>query len=95
MLEAAFVFGLVIVLGMFLIIIKLPTHITLWLLGHHLLVDILVTALALVMHWGTMTGLMAATIAGMACSLVTSFARKLVGYTYRGRYHPGFINLNA
>lgn len=84
MLEAVVTFGVIIVLGFAFIAAKLPRGVLLWLLGHDILVDLAVTAVTLWIHWGTMTGLMAAALAGMICSLMTTFGRKLYGFTRRG-----------
>lgn len=91
MIEAAFTFGLIIFLGIALILWKLPKPMTLWLLGHHMLLDVSVTALTAWMHWGTMTGLMSAAMAGLICTTTTSFARIVVGYKTKGVYHPGWL----
>lgn len=80
MLEATLTFGVVIFVGFAFLIAKLPRPLVLWLLGHHLAVDVVVTVIALWIHWGTMTGLMAAAMAGMMCSVATALARKLIGY---------------
>jgi nucleoside permease NupC len=94
MIEASLVFGLVIFAGILLILAKLPRHMSLRLLHHHTLVDIGVTALALWIHWGTMTGLMAAAVAGMCCSLATSGARHLFGWIDGdGLYHRGWFSV--
>ena len=95
MIEAAFIFGLVIFLGIALVLWKLPTGITLWLLGHHMLLDISIVALATWMHWGTMTGLMSAAMAGLICTATTSLARMVVGYTVKGKYHPGWYHMKT
>ena len=93
MLEATLVFGALIFAGLALIFLKLPTRATLLLLGYAIWLDVGVTALALWIHWGTVTGLMAATVAGLACSLATTIGRHTVGYVRRGVYHPGWLQL--
>jgi hypothetical protein len=93
MIEVVLVFGLVVFAGMALILAKLPRRMSLWLLGHHMWLDIAVTLITLWIHMGTMTGLMAAAVAGLTCSFVTSSARTVVGYRRDGKYYPGWINL--
>lgn len=93
MLETVFVFGAIILLGLVLILLKLPAQVSLWLLGHHTLLDIAVTGITLWIHWGTMTGLMSAAMAGLMCSLLTSGGRRLFGYIKHGRYFRGLLNL--
>lgn len=93
MLETVICFGVIIFAGIALVLVKLPRHISLTLLGHAMLLDLVVTALSLWMHWGTMTGLMAATMAGLMCALTTSAGRKLFGYIRDGEYHPGWFTV--
>jgi hypothetical protein len=38
------------------------------------------TVLVLLIHWGTFSGVMAATVAGLMMSLATSGLKRLVGY---------------
>jgi hypothetical protein len=91
MLEAALTFGLIIFAGIALILWKLPVRTRYWLLGHHMWLDIFVTVLTLWIHWGTVTGLMSAAMAGMMCALATSATRYIVGYTHKGVYYPGIL----
>ena len=94
MLEAALVFGIVIFAGIALILAKLPTRTALILLGHHIWLDLVVTIVTLWIHWGTMTGLMSAAIAGLMCSFATAGARRVFGYIRSGVYYPGMLHLN-
>jgi hypothetical protein len=91
MIEAAATFGLIIFIGMMFLILKLPRGVVLWLLGHSLVVDLTVTIFAIAIHWGTMTGLMAAAIAGMCCSVATWLGKKLIGYKINGRIYRGVL----
>ena len=91
MIEAALLFGLIIFAGIGLVLAKLPRRVTLWLLGHHVALDLSITLLTLWVHWGTMVGLMAAATAGLICTLYTSTYRTLGGYTRSGRFVPGLL----
>lgn len=93
MVEAALVFGLIIFLGIGFILIKLPRKMMLWLLGRAMWLDIVVTVFTLIIHWGTMTGLMSAAVAGLMCSLATSIARWYFGYIRGGKYYPGYTRM--
>lgn len=93
MLETVVCFGAIIFTGIALILIKLPRAWSLTLLGHSAWLDGAVTALSLWMHWGTMTGLMAAAMAGLMCSCATSLARWLFGSIRSGEYTPGVFNI--
>ena len=75
MIEAAFTFGAVIFVGLAFLFAKLPRSLAAWCLRHPLVLDLLVFVLTLWIHWGTMTGLMAATIAALCTSAATSFGR--------------------
>jgi len=87
--------GLAIFLGLVFIFVKLRRRTMLRLLRHDLLLDVAVTVLVLALHWGTFSGVMAATIAGLMCSVFTSGARKLFGYIDGTRYHIGLIRLDV
>ena len=83
--------GVIIFLGLLLLGLKLKAKTSLRLLGHPLALDIGVSALAFVMHYGTFSGVMAAAVAGLMCSGFTSVARYAVGFIAGGKYHPGKI----
>jgi nucleoside permease NupC len=87
--------GFMVFLGVALILAKLPRRLLLRALGHSLALDLLVSALTLIIHWGTFSGVMAATVAGLLTSLATSAARTLFGYIEGSQYHPGVINVRA
>lgn len=92
MIEAVLVFGVIIFAGIAAVLWKLPVPIRRWVLGHDMLLDISVTGLVLWIHWGTMTGLMSATVAGFTCALASKFARWGWGYTHRGKFVPGHFS---
>jgi len=48
--------GMIIFAGLLFIFIKLPHRTRLWLLGHPLMLDVSVSVLAYVMHYGTFSG---------------------------------------
>lgn len=81
--------GIIIFTGMLFLGLKLPVKMSLRLLGHPLALDFGVSALAFVMHFGTFSGVMAAAVAGLMCSVFTSLARYAIGYIHGGNYHPG------
>lgn len=87
--------GLIIFFGMLFIFVKLPKRTALRLLGKPLALDLGVSVIVYVLHWGTFSGVMAAAFAGMMTSIFTSFARWLYGYVARvdGKwmYYPGKI----
>lgn len=83
--------GVIIFLGMLLLALKLKPRTSLTLLGYPLALDLSVSALAFIMHYGTFSGVMAAAVAGLMCSGFTSFARYAFGYIKDGKYFPGKI----
>lgn len=87
--------GFTIFLGMALILAKLPRRMMLKALKHDLLIDIAVSLLVLLIHWGTFSGVMAATVAGLMTSLATSGLKQLFGYIDGNLYHVGRIRLDV
>ena len=85
--------GLAIFLGLGFIFIKLRRRTMLRLLSHDLAIDVAVTLLTLFIHWGSFSGVMAATFAGLLTSIGTSAAKRAFGYIQGGQYVPGFIHL--
>ena len=83
--------GIIIFFGMLLLGIKLPRHVSLKLLGRPLALDLGVSVLAYVLHYGTFSGIMAAAVAGLMCSGFTSCARYAFGYISDKQYHKGRI----
>ena len=85
--------GLTIFLGVGLLLAKLPRRMALRALKHDLAIDLVVTTLVLVIHWGTFSGVMAATVAGLLTSLATAGARRLFGYIRGNLYYPGVVRI--
>jgi len=87
--------GLTIFLGVALLLVKLPRRTMLRVLKHDLKLDLAVTILVLLIHWGTFSGVMAATVAGLLTSITTSGLKRLVGYIDGDNYYPGRIRLDV
>jgi nucleoside permease NupC len=87
--------GLMVFLGVALILAKLPRRLMLKALNHDVALDLLVSILVLIIHWGTFSGVMAATVAGLMTSLATSGAKRLFGFIDKNRYVPGVIHLRV
>lgn len=81
--------GIIIFMGLLLLGIKLPVRTSLTLLGKPLLLDLGVSILAFLMHYGTFSGVMAAAVAGLMCSGFTMVARRAFGYIEGKKYFPG------
>jgi nucleoside permease NupC len=87
--------GLAVFMGVALIFAKLKRRTMLKALHHDLKIDVAVTTLVLLIHWGTFSGVMAATICGLLTSVATSSLKKLVGYIDSDVYYPGRIRLDV
>ena len=88
-----FTTGLMIFLGVTFLLVKLPRRRMLKTLKHDVALDVAVTVAVLVIHFGTFSGVMAATIAGLLMSMATSSMKKLVGYIDGNTYYPGIFCL--
>jgi nucleoside permease NupC len=87
--------GLMVFLGVALILAKLPRRLLLKTLNHDVALDLLVSILVLAIHWGSFSGIMAATVAGLLTSLATSGAKRIFGFIDGSRYVPGVINVKV
>lgn len=87
--------GFTIFFGVALILCKLPRRMLLRALHHDVALDLLVSALTLALHFGTFSGLMAATVAGLMTSLATSGAKRLFGHIQGDYYYPGVFYLDV
>lgn len=86
--------GFVVFLGAALLMAKLPRRLMLRALRYDLVIDLSVSAVVMLIHLGTFSGVMAATVAGLLTSFATSGAKRLFGYVEGDRYHPGRIQLD-
>jgi hypothetical protein len=84
--------GVIIFVGLLLLFIKLPRFFALRLLGQPLALDLAVSVVAYMLHWGTFTGVMAAAVAGLMCSGFTAIGRWAIGYSKGGRIIPGVFS---
>lgn len=91
--------GVIIFIGLLFIFIKFPKAWVLTGLGYALWVDIGAASVAYILHWGTFTGTMAAAVAGLMTSAMTTIGRKWMGYQYfnhedgRWKYVRGIRNM--
>lgn len=89
MLEAGFVCGL----GLLVTFAKVGWKWRMRMLSNPLTMDLIVFALLVVLHWGTFSGVMAATVGALMVSLVLSAGRWYFGHVERGVYIPGVRNV--
>lgn len=85
--------GLVVALGLLVTLAKCPWRIKLWIVSRPLLMDAIVFAFLIAIHWGTFSGVMVASVGALFCSLVLSLARKVIGHIHNGKYFPGWMNV--
>jgi nucleoside permease NupC len=62
-------------------------------LSNPLLMDLIIFALLLLIHWGTFSGVMVATIGAFTCSVILSGGRKVFGYYEDGDYMRGMYDI--
>lgn len=86
--------GLIVGIALLVTLAKMPWPWKLRILSNPVLMDIVIFTLLLLIHWGTFSGVMVATIGAFMCSLVLSAGRKLVGYHERGVFKPGVLDIS-
>ena len=84
-----------VIAGVGLLLAKLKRRTALRLLHHDLLLDLGVTVLVMLLHYGTYSGMIVASIAGLMCSMATSGLKRLVGYVSGDQYFPGRLRLDV
>lgn len=70
--------GFIIFFGFMLLWFKFPRPLKLWTLRHPLITDLFVSGIVMILHWGTVSGTMGATVAGILTALFTSIMK--IGY---------------
>jgi hypothetical protein len=63
-------------------------------LSHSLAVDLIVFTGLTIIHWGTFSGVMAATVGALMISLVLTIGRKCFGYNDKGKYMRGMWDIS-
>lgn len=91
MLEA----GFLVALGLTVIFWKLGWRARLWMLSHPIFMDVSVFVILTFVHWGTFTGVMAATVGALMCSVLLAAGRWLFGHTERGQYVSGKVSVKV
>jgi hypothetical protein len=85
--------GFAIFLAMLFLFVKIPRRWLLRLLCYDMAIDVSVT-LVLIIHFGTFSGLVGATVAEMMTSITTSAGKRLFGYIKGSEYHYGTFRLH-
>ena len=89
-----FEMGFCVGLGLLVIMFKANWKWRMLMLSHPVKMDISVFAVLTFLHWGTMGGVMAATIGALMVSLILSAGRKAYGYKKNGRYFRGMVDVS-
>lgn len=76
--------GLFVALGLVFTWVKLPWKWRLWMNSNPVKMDLVIFTVLTLLHWGTFSGVMAATIGALTCSALLSLSRILFGY-YEGK----------
>lgn len=85
--------GLAVGLGLLVTLSKMSWHWKLRILSHPLMMDVFVFIGLCLLHWGTFSGVMVATIGALMVSMILSVGRWLFGYFEKNQYIPGYINV--
>ena len=99
MVETVLIFGLVISCFEFVVICMIPVRSRLRMLGNtsqKTMFHVGMFSINLIVHWGTVTGTMSATLAFICSLAVIGGAAKLFGFITEGRYYTiGFIRYSV
>lgn len=85
--------GAIVALGLIMWFMKCSWRTRMRILSHPLAIDLTVFAFLTAIHWGTFSGVMAATIGAVMCSILLTCGRKCFGYMEHKRYKPGIWNV--
>ena len=85
--------GVIVGIGLLVTLVKMSWSWRMSMLSNPLFIDMAIFVALLLIHWGTYSGVMVATVGAMTCSLTLSAARFLYGHMEQGVYVPGRINI--
>jgi hypothetical protein len=86
--------GLIVGIALLISMAKMNWYWRLKVLSNPLLMDAIIFAFLIVIHWGTFSGVMVATIGAFACSVLLAGGRKAFGYYEKGERVPGVIDIS-
>lgn len=87
--------GIVVGIALLVSLSKMNWRWRLRVLSNPFLMDCIVFAVLCVLHWGTFSGIMVATVGALFCSLVLSAARWMFGFITNGQYIPGKFDVSS
>ena len=85
--------GVVVGMGLLVSLCKMNWKWRMHMLSHPALMDAIIFVSLLLIHWGTFSGVMVATVGALTCSLTLSGARWLYGHVEGGTYVPGYFDV--
>lgn len=88
-----FAMGFVVALGLLFTFFKLSWRNRLRMLSYPIAIDLVVFIGLTMIHWGTFSGVMVATIGALFCSMTLSALRWMYGYIEKGRHVPGKLTV--
>ncbi len=88
-----FEMGIVVGLALLVSLSKMSWPWKLRVLSSPFLMDALIFLGLLILHWGSFSGVMVATIGAFMCSLLLSAGRFFFGYLKNGQYIPGRFDI--
>lgn len=89
-----FEMGIVVGLGLLFSLSKMSWPWKLRILSSPLVMDAIIFVGLLLLHWGTFSGVMVATIGAFVCSLILSAGRFFFGHMQGTRYVPGKFDVS-
>lgn len=87
--------GMVVGMGLLVSLLKMNWKWRMHMLSYPLTIDIVIFIALLLIHWGTFSGVMVASVGAMTCSLTLSGARWLYGYVEGNTYIPGYFDVRS
>lgn len=87
--------GIIVGLGLLVMLVKLPWVWKIRVLSYPLTIDIAVFIVLCILHWGTFSGVMVATIGAFFCSVVLALGKAAVGYSKHGKYIRGWVDVSS
>lgn len=86
--------GVIVGIGLLVSLVKMSWAWRMRMLSYPLAIDSIIFIALCLIHWGTFSGVMVATIGALTCSLVLSGARKLYGHVEKGTYQCGYFDVS-
>jgi len=87
--------GIIVGAGLLWTLTKLPWSWRMHILSNPVLIDTIILIGMILIHWGSFSGLMIASISALTCSLTLSAARWLVGHVEDGTYVAGYYDMSS